>query len=990
MAAFLSGPCVTLSDRSISFVAATKTEVREACCKTSLELSASHVVELPPAAPETQTLCFPADVPLPCWRAARGVGVGLSNPHALCFANAVLQALAYTPGFADDCIEGIHRRSCFARLRGVTSKGTSVHQGSHKGPAPGLVASDKKAETHACGSFCAFCKLEQQVLAIHRKEEGAPNGGPCRGPRGWVPNQLAPYIRPFIWRAFRPGRQEDAHEFFRFLLDALMKAPTSPAAVALQQLQHQHQQHGKKEMKPEVALTSYFGRLFGCWLRSSVVCSDCGRASVRFESAIDIPLDIGGGGQGPLPGAHRGPGGPRWGATPKPCTLEKALSRFIAKETLSGCNAYMCSQCNKKVTASKQLQLFTTPRVLVFALKRFSVAFAKGCALPMKNHRAIAFPAKLNLLPYVAQDGVQAQQQLLQQQIQQQWEQLQQQPEQSPKLLPESERSPNSAASTTASSPSSSPPHSPCPTSLGVCVDPKATGAAAAAKESAVTQKSNLTSANRAGVMSAAPSYLYRLFAVVSHSGSSPSSGHYRAFVRAPKATSCTDSQDGGGGDTASWLAIDDELVSVVSEAAVLCRLQQEAYLLFYSKIPSKGEFQQQELMQRIKLQEKQQSNKQQLRNQQRPMQPETHSDELEEFESESGLDSMDEAEFITSEEEWSDDCSSNWSSNSDGCSSDCSSSCSAEPSSCDAALPFLRELTRVQRKQELTFSRRRRLLLTIRCHALLRSLQRVRRGTPARQQQRHARQHPTQDHHHLRLEPPTPVRQHKQQQQTRILSVMTEEMMLERKKAAAGRKQQFGCSAARSWEEDRLQSSADEVAAPSDQELFEKLQLLQQPLPSKRSRHDREYDLGRAKKVKNPLSNKIVGAATVISTQAGSDTGAFVVQQRAAFDALQQKGKKCRRGTMPPPSQKKKKSANKPGSRRCDTQFKDGPPGYNCGLGAAYQIAILGTARAGKRQLPLSAKTCVHGNYYCASKKAAFSPAGPGTSNCSCGNHWI
>ena len=41
---------------------------------------------------------------------------------------------------------------------------------------------------------------------------------------------------------------------------------------------------------------------------------------------------------------------------------------------------------------------------------------------------------------------------------------------------------------------------------------------------------------------------------------------------------------------------------------------------------------------------------------------------------------------------------------------------------------------------------------------------------------------------------------------------------------------------------------------------MFERLQLQQQPLPQKRSRHDREYDLGRLTKVRNPLRHQPVG----------------------------------------------------------------------------------------------------------------------------------
>ena len=261
---------------------------------------------------------------------SRGVGLGLLNPHTLCFVNSVVQALAYTPGFADDCLEERHRLSCCTRQRAAARRKEAA------AAAAAGAAGTKGGPVEVPSTFCAFCKLEQQVLSIHRKEAGGgqragPRGPTGGAPRGWIHNSFAAYIKPFIWKAFRPGRQEDAHEFFRYLIDALMKAPATPAAAALQQ--QQQQQQGRKEMKPEVALTSYFGRLFGCWLRSSVVCSQCNKASVRFEGAVDISLDIG--------GPSGAPSRPSGAAHQNAYSIEKALSRFIAKETLSGSNAYM-------------------------------------------------------------------------------------------------------------------------------------------------------------------------------------------------------------------------------------------------------------------------------------------------------------------------------------------------------------------------------------------------------------------------------------------------------------------------------------------------------------------------------------------------------------------------------------------------------------------------------------------------------------------------
>lgn len=273
--------------------------------------------------------CFCPQPPLPA-------GAGLANPHALCFMNSVIQALAYTPGLVDDCLEGLHRRRCFARR---AEHKASVWETVEKKRSEGLVSRDEGSDSASGGDFCAFCLLEVQIARIRRA------GGASEGRRGFVRNCLAPYVRPFIWRAFRPGRQEDAHEFFRFLLDALMKAPSSKAAAALLDQQARERRSGKasREVRPELALTSYFGRLFGGWLRSRVVCAVCKKSSVRFESALDIPIDLGRADAGSFFKRERQErnAGSASQTAERPLSLECAIARFVRPETLCGDNAYM-------------------------------------------------------------------------------------------------------------------------------------------------------------------------------------------------------------------------------------------------------------------------------------------------------------------------------------------------------------------------------------------------------------------------------------------------------------------------------------------------------------------------------------------------------------------------------------------------------------------------------------------------------------------------
>lgn len=468
------------------------------------------------------------------------------------------------------------------------------------------------------------------------------------------------------------------------------------------------------------------------------------------------------------------------------------------------------------------------------------MSLSHGFPVPMKSHSPVSFPSNLNLLPYVAPDAVKAQQRVLQQELQQQ--QMQQQGLQGQQLKApgKTEGHFGSAASTTASSPSSSPPHSPSPSSPSVRL--------AAATTAAATSAAISGSSKTSDAAVAAPSYLYRLFAVVSHAGGSLSSGHYRAFVRAPAVASQLANQVSPGGEASSWLAIDDEMVSVVSEAAVLCRLQQEAYLLFYSKIPSKAELEHQHLLQQ---------NKAHQQDKQAAAAAACAEEEEDEYYA-SSVGSL-EADLSTSEDEWT-DCSS--SKSSDDCSSTSSSSSyrdSARDAPLAAALPFLHHLRKAQRKREVSLSHRRRVLLAFRCHFLLRGLHMARREALNLhwQQQQKGKQMQQQEHYQQQQKGKQKQQQEHYQQQPRMISVMAPEMMRERKKAAASRQQQFGCSTASPWEEEDEQK---EPTTAEEQQLFERLQLLQQPLPNKRSRHDREYDIGRAKKVKNPHSSKPVG----------------------------------------------------------------------------------------------------------------------------------
>ncbi|PXF48005.1 Ubiquitin carboxyl-terminal hydrolase 42 [Gracilariopsis chorda] len=198
--------------------------------------------------------------------------------------------------------------------------------------------------------FCVFCALQALARQLHTTPS----------PRVIAPSAFADNAR-LVCAAFRHGRQEDAHEFVRALLDGMTRAQVfgcafgraGGAAVAWH-----------REMNADVH------RLFGGVLQSCVHCMECGFKSITTEPFLDLSLEI-----------------------TRVSTVERALDRFCAVETLQGDNRYKCEGCRSLVNAQKRFSVRRAPNVLTLHLKRFDRT--------RKDARFIAFPNVLDLAPYM-------------------------------------------------------------------------------------------------------------------------------------------------------------------------------------------------------------------------------------------------------------------------------------------------------------------------------------------------------------------------------------------------------------------------------------------------------------------------------------------------------------------------------------------------------------------------------------------------------------
>ncbi|KAH9315522.1 hypothetical protein KI387_024149 [Taxus chinensis] len=243
---------------------------------------------------------------------------GLINCGNSCYANAVLQCLIFTRPIAAYLLQGSHSKNCQRRER---------------------------------SDWCFMCELQQLVS---RMRDG-------KGPIS--PLRILSQIQN-IGNHLGYGREEDAHEFLRFAIDAMQSVCVSEA-------------DGERAVDPKSQETTLIQQIFGGYLRSKIKCLKCQYISERYDRMLDLNVEI----EGNIE------------------SLQDALAQFTAPEILDGENKYKCDRCKSYVKAKKQLTVHEAPNILTIALKRFqSGKFGK------LNKRVI-FPETLNMTPYMSGTG---------------------------------------------------------------------------------------------------------------------------------------------------------------------------------------------------------------------------------------------------------------------------------------------------------------------------------------------------------------------------------------------------------------------------------------------------------------------------------------------------------------------------------------------------------------------------------------------------------
>ncbi|OWR48455.1 ubiquitin carboxyl-terminal hydrolase 36 like protein [Danaus plexippus plexippus] len=260
--------------------------------------------------PKPKRVFFPVEKVQLGWQSAWAAGAGMQNVGNTCYLNSTLQALFHVPAFAN-----------------------------------WLVSDCTHAEKCNQEEACVICGMRATLMATQK------SGGAAIKP--W---QVYSKLR-LICKHLTPGRQEDAHEFLRYLVEAMEKCYLSRLINADKLDQY------SKETTP-------LNQILGGYLRSTVRCLACHHLSTTYQHFQDLLLDI-----------------------RKHSTLDEALDSFFSRERLEDLG-YKCEACNKKVSATKQFFIERAPMVLCIALKRFSLAGGK-----LSKH--VQFRKKINLNKYI-------------------------------------------------------------------------------------------------------------------------------------------------------------------------------------------------------------------------------------------------------------------------------------------------------------------------------------------------------------------------------------------------------------------------------------------------------------------------------------------------------------------------------------------------------------------------------------------------------------
>lgn len=229
-----------------------------------------------------------------------------------------------------------------------------------------------------------------------------------KGSNGIMPEMYANLIRS-LWRgdvqAIRPtslrnfcarlnrewgvDRQQDAKEFFDFLVDCLhedlnmnwQRTPLHPLTVEQELFRERMPVHEVSKTEWERYShreSSFISSLFAGQHASRLKCTTCRNTSTTYEAFYSISVEI-----------------PRSGRS----DIHHCLRSYCHEEMLRGDEVWKCPYCKREREATKKITITRAPQILVVHFKRFSASKTESAR---KVHTPIDFPLHgLDMGPYM-------------------------------------------------------------------------------------------------------------------------------------------------------------------------------------------------------------------------------------------------------------------------------------------------------------------------------------------------------------------------------------------------------------------------------------------------------------------------------------------------------------------------------------------------------------------------------------------------------------
>ena len=257
----------------------------------------------PVSAPQPKIVLFDRNDITTGWQGTVPIGAGFDNMGNTCYMNATLQALFHVPSFANWLM------SCTCCSISCDLSGDD-------------------------DDLCLICAMMETLYLAHIHSGGS------------IPPELMWSRLKSVFKDAEYGRQEDAHEFLRFLIEKLELTCLKSVPDG-------------STLDPRSKETNAIAQIFGGYTRTLLLCQNCENTSTTFQHFQEISLDI-----------HE-----------DVADLHGALELFFRPESMNG---YKCQKCNSQRSSEKRLSIDSLPNVLCVQLKRFDpwgnkITKAIGC-----------------------------------------------------------------------------------------------------------------------------------------------------------------------------------------------------------------------------------------------------------------------------------------------------------------------------------------------------------------------------------------------------------------------------------------------------------------------------------------------------------------------------------------------------------------------------------------------------------------------------------